>query len=188
MSDPATEINADITKQVQSWIDWTKMHLPQSSDLPKISSREPLPPWLENFPTTLEAVVYRRGQLLDCFFQHLTADAIDVASRFTALRLYCALAGLFSEDYKCRDEIMEFFAGEKGLEPIEIEMGRAGESEELEEIANWSETEAFKLMKEFRNDLNLLVHHLKVEQIPAQWRLVRWEILNSYAISDNGLF
>jgi hypothetical protein len=48
----------DISKQVESWIEWSKAVLPATGDIPKINSAEVRPPWLEHALETVQILAY----------------------------------------------------------------------------------------------------------------------------------
>lgn len=173
-----------LDEQVESWVEWSRRNLPQTGNIPKLDCRMPLPPWVEDFPGTLETATGAWEQLLVRFAERLIADPADIPSRYTALRLYSSLSGLFVADESCRCDVSDFISSEKGLDPAELEILRNPDNGQMLELTGWFPAKASELMDSFKNDLCLLVRQLKVEEVPSDWRFVRWEILNSYAIRD----
>lgn len=173
----------ELSEQFQSWVRWSRENLPVAGEIPKISTQDFKPPFFDDLPSVLSSVDSHRQELLACCVGLMAGSPSDVPTRFTALRLYSALAGLFGEDGECAETIRLWTAEQMGLDSQEFEMGRAGE-EAYRQLAEQCERNADRLMKGFHQDLCLLVHQLKVEDVHAEWQFVRWEILNSYAIED----
>lgn len=174
-----SEISMDVQTLVQSWIRWSEEHLPLTGDIPKINIESPVPDWIENSADALTIAIDHRERLLTCFMNYLTDDPLNIPARFTALSVYYALTGKDSSD-----ELLEFVAGQVGLDSTELEMGRAEYSEDYKKLADDCERRARKLIDGFNKDFRLLVRQLNAEDIPRDWRVIRWEILNSYAAAD----
>jgi len=159
-----------VSEQVESWIEWSKANLPATGDIPKINSTELRPPWLEDALETVQMMAYHRDELLTCFRTHLDAKPIDIPSRFTALHVYSAFIAV--------EEVAEYLGGY--CTPVARERG----GEEAIELIEESEREARQVIEASAKDLADLVHRLDVDKVPADWRFIRWEILNSYAVGD----
>src|SRR2546428_114789 len=152
----------DLRIQVRSWIEWSRTNLPGTGDIPKISGGDVEVPW----GVALEDIcVYKDPhELLDCVMKYLIPNPCDVATRFIALHLYYSLSTLEPEDIA--GYLME------------------GEEEDDEEPLENALEKAIDLTTGLEEDFRLLVRHLKHEEVPADWRYIRWEILNSYTIKD----
>jgi tetratricopeptide (TPR) repeat protein len=170
----------DIQTVVQSWIHWSEQHLPMTGDIPKINIEDPVPPWIEDPMDTLDIAIGQRELLLTCFMNYLVDDPLNIPARFTALAVYYPFSG---RDRRYAEELRDAAANLIALDSSELEMVIAG-SEDYEDLAGETEKQADKLVEGFDHDLGLLVRQLRVEEIPNDWRVIRWEILNSYAISD----
>jgi tetratricopeptide (TPR) repeat protein len=86
-------------------------------------------------------------------------------------------------DRRYVEKLQHFVANRTEREPTELEKVRAAVAEDYPEELIW-EGLADNLIEGFGDDLSLVVRQLKAEDIPDDWRVIRWEILNSYAISD----
>lgn len=152
----------DFARQFAEWVDWTKQNLPQTGELPSISSQYSAFPapwigdWLEPFSDVIPE------DIMQPVFSEMTAHSTDLATRFTSLHLYYHLPDVVD---LC---IGQRFAGD----------------EDVSEVYEQDQYQVRKLTKQFKSDLGLLVRLLPVEQVSANWHVFRWEILNSYAIGD----
>src|SRR5438093_5226171 len=133
--------------KVKDWIQWSREHLPNAGDYPKIDDNKIDWVWLNEVGLLVDwdgRSNISREELLDCFQAELAHNLGDVPARFTALHLYHAL---------CRYESM------------------------------FSEDEAREVRSGYKKDFSFLVRLLPVENC-IDLRLIRWEILNAYAIRD----
>jgi len=170
----------DIQTVVQSWIQWSEQHLPLTGDIPKINIQDPAPPWIENSEEALTVAIDHGERLRTCFLNYLIDDPINIPARFTVLAVYYALS---YRDRRYVEKLQHFVANRTEREPTELEKVRAAVAEDYPEELIW-EGLADNLIEGFGDDLSLVVRQLKAEDIPDDWRVIRWEILNSYAISD----
>ena len=165
----------DIQTVVQSWIHWSEQHLPMTGDIPKLNIEDPIPPWLEDPTYTLDIAINQRERLLTCFMNYLIDDPLNIPARFTSLAVYYPLSG---RDPKQTEELRNFVAFHIGRDsPVLF-------SDDEEKLAEDCGHQADSIIEGFNNDLACVVHQWKTEAIPKDWRVIRWEILNSYAISD----
>ena len=145
------------SKQVQSWINWTRNNMNVSEGFPRLTSVAIIGhPWKDE-PRDIGSFVdetYRDDSLAE-FADLLTPDPGEFATRFTALHYYFTL---FSR--------------------LNIEIANPV-------LYGWdNESEAESLSKALSEDLELLIRFLPVERCPGNWQFIRWEILNSCLVRD----
>lgn len=151
-------------QEIQEWIKWTSVEVPIGA---KITSIVPNPPWRSESVFSekngwgrsgyLFTSPQSRNVLLSSFTTELGRNPTDFAARFTALHCYYSLL------CEARDLLAnETFAHDSGFY----------DESEVQTVAAW-----------LKDDLKLLVNLLEVNDCP-DWQFVRWEILNSYLVSD----
>jgi hypothetical protein len=72
----------------------------------------------------------------------------------------------------------------RDLSPSPLYPGCRRSQRELFEGTELSLSGLRRLADAFKKDLKRLVGLLPVEKCPVDWRFIRWEILNSYLVSD----
>lgn len=147
---------------VEEWIRWAGDNAIGLDPIPAALGYEPRPPWVSFVPDLfdeLDGGFTTRESLLSSLCHSLPDRPVSLATRFVAVSVYAVLElwarGKKKEAVECAEEVQDF------LYPTV-----AGTADEVKE------------------DLALVVRMTAVEDCPPEWRLIRWEILNAYLISD----
>ena len=146
---------------VNSWIEWTRKNINIAEGYPKVTSLAITGhPWNDERKNIakFENQQFRHAQLLAAFTAAVAPDAADLAPRFTAIHYYYTLS--------CE-------ANDLIKDPVRANA-----------IEYYDESELESLTRAFEQDLALLVGALSMENVPVDWRIMQWEILNSYLIRD----
>ena len=144
---------------VNSWIDWTRKNIDISEGYPKVTSLAITGhPWNDERRNIaeFENQQFRRDRL-DAF-TGAGADAADFAPRFTAIHYYYT--------FLCE-------ANDLIKDPVRANTMDYYDESELESLA-----------RTFEEDLASSVRSLPVENVPVDWRIMQWEILNSYLVCN----
>jgi len=144
--------------ELDAWVQWSRVNLSASADIPVISTEDLFAraPWWEKWHTAFQLVLDRRDEVVQYFADALAREPADIPTRFTALNLFLGFSGWPDES--------------------NVEWAHS--------VFEVLQEEVDKFMKESFENLCLLVRLLKVDELPNDWPLIRWEIINSYAISD----
>ena len=146
---------------VNSWIEWTRKNIDISKGYPKVTSVAIIEhPW-EDKPedTSLFGREPYRHDLLAAFTDVLTSDPGEFATRFTALHYY------FTHSFRVKMERKD---------PMRYGWDNESEAEYCLESS----------ARALEEDLASLVRSLPVENVPVDWRIMQWEILNSYLVRN----
>lgn len=121
----------DLRDEIQEWIEWSRQNLPAEGHIPKINA-EQLEPLFQGKDTLSMVFDYltpgdhpsEREKLLAQFLDALSADPLDIPSRYTALVFYHALQrcwSLYGEEHvlPTRDSLGEDLRSLIGLVSVQ---------------------------------------------------------------------
>lgn len=148
-------------EDLRDWIAWERENLgAQAGKYPVVADVEVTGLWEHETSEHFDRSKEEREQTQSLFAEELARDPTDVAARFVALHFY------HSARVSAESEVQED-AADPDLWP-----------------AGYGEERLGVIRAQYRLELAPLIGLLKVEECPADWDFIEWEILNSCLVGD----
>lgn len=147
---------------VEEWIRWAGDNAVGLDPIPTPLEYEPEPPWMSFVPDLFDELTagsITRDSLLSSLCHSLPDRPVSLATRFVAVSVYASLElwtrGRKKEADECAEDVQDFLYPDVARSAAQV-----------------------------KEDLALVVRMTGVEDCLPEWRVIRWEILNAYLISD----